>query len=459
RPEHSLYEGLGPMPLICNAMLPILAILIAAKALRSCDTLEDLLAIEPPEGEMIHLEWRAGILEEPFFRSMSSRRTHGSIETAMALGKRLRGLGFRAGYARPPTVHNFRAEGLYWINQLYSVAQRMKRAGQRDANTYNNHYMPNNSGTDGQGTYFGTEVRSVSLLAEKKEALQNSPKFVAIEEELTRLRRQENKKSTSRRKQLYEKKRKLADQELREWQNTQPRRPIAVPGEKDLPCYHRSLFNRVRFLIPERDRLAENLFETDILRSSTGLQVLRDMIALCETDTEVKFRPGLEPSLCQCGKSTRRRKLPESSCVAKDLKPTYDWKHVYSCFKNSCSGFAELCFMCNEWVVGEQQWSDHCRTHLDCPETLPVYCDPLTYGGVLATAGYCVFCMSEPSLAPEIRLHQFLDRYSWRDHVYRHFQTYVQTVEAGKPAPCPHPHRQCDINLETAKQLEFHLLD
>jgi hypothetical protein len=102
-------------------MLPILAILIAAKAFRSCDTLEDLLALEPPEGEMIHLEWRAGILEEPFFRSMSSRRTHGSIETAMALSRRLRALGFRAGYARPPTVHDFRAEGLYWISKLHHL--------------------------------------------------------------------------------------------------------------------------------------------------------------------------------------------------------------------------------------------------------------------------------------------------------------------------------------------------
>jgi hypothetical protein len=47
------------------------------------------------------------------------------------------------------------------LDQLYSVAQRIKHASQRDANTYNNHYMPNNSGTDGQGSYLGTEVRSV----------------------------------------------------------------------------------------------------------------------------------------------------------------------------------------------------------------------------------------------------------------------------------------------------------
>lgn len=161
KPEHALYESLGPMPLICNAMFPILAILIAAKTFRDYNTIEDLLALEPSEGEMVHLQWKTSILDQPFFKSMSSRRAPGKIETAGAFSKRLRALGFRAGYLRPPTMHNFRAEGLYWIDQLYSVAQRMKYAGQKDPNTYNNYYQPNNSGTDGQSNYFGLDVRTI----------------------------------------------------------------------------------------------------------------------------------------------------------------------------------------------------------------------------------------------------------------------------------------------------------
>ncbi|KAK7398162.1 hypothetical protein QQX98_012469 [Neonectria punicea] len=477
RPEHSLYEGLGPMPLICNAMLPILAILIAAKAFSGYDTIEDLLALEPSEGEMIHLQWRDSILEQPFFKSMSSRGTPGRIETANAVSKRLRALGFRAGYARPPTIHDFRAEGLYWINQLYSLAQRMKHAGQKDPNTYNNHYQPNNSGTDGQGSYFGTEVRTVvndlfrgltvarnpqllqSLPAEKKEALRTSPDLAAIEGELATLRGRHNKDSASRRKKLYADKRKLADRELRKWQRAQPHGPSTTRGDNDSPCYHRSIFNRVRFLMPERDRLAVSLFETDTLRSPTGLRALRDMIALCEADTEVEFRPGLEPNLCQCADATRRRKLPRSGHVANDAQSTYDWRHVYNCFKKSQSGFVELCFLCNEWVVGELQWSDHCRSHLACPETLPIQCDPLMYGGVLATAGYCVFCMADSSLAPDVRLRQFLDKGSWRDHVHGHYKIHVRSVEDGKPTLCPHPNLRCDGGFDSAKHLEFHLLD
>ena len=43
------------MPLICNSMLLILAMLIAAKAFRDYDTIEELLNIVPPEEEMLYL--------------------------------------------------------------------------------------------------------------------------------------------------------------------------------------------------------------------------------------------------------------------------------------------------------------------------------------------------------------------------------------------------------------------
>jgi len=61
------------MPLLCNAMLPILAILIASKAFRDYGTIEELLAIGPPEGEMVQLHWKQSIRGLHFFRSMSSR--------------------------------------------------------------------------------------------------------------------------------------------------------------------------------------------------------------------------------------------------------------------------------------------------------------------------------------------------------------------------------------------------
>ena len=51
--------------------------------------------------------------------------------------------------------------------------------------------------------------------------------------------------------------------------------------------------------MPERDRLASNLFLVALIWSDEGRSVLRDMIALCQ-DAEVPFRPGLELERCSC---------------------------------------------------------------------------------------------------------------------------------------------------------------
>lgn len=75
------------------------------------------------------------------------------------------------------------------------------------------------------------------------------------------------------------------------------------------------------------------------------------------------------------------------------------------------------------------------------------------------TAGYCILCMGDLPLAPKMRFRQFLDRFSWRDHVNKHFRTHIQNIEAGKPALCPHPYKQCVTKLEWAKQFEFYFLN
>lgn len=62
--------------------------------------------------------------------------------------------------------------------------------------------------------------------------------------------------------------------ELRDWQKRQPVK------HDDMLGYHRVIFDRVRFMMLERDRLAQNLFEIDMLRSPISLSVLRDMLAI-----------------------------------------------------------------------------------------------------------------------------------------------------------------------------------
>lgn len=112
RLEHSVHEGLEPRPLFCNPVLTILARAIADYVFRDYSTMEELLEIEPPEDEIYHLRQNKSVLSKPFFHVIST----GEIEKADTFSRRLRELGIRAGYLQPPTIHDFRAEGLYLIS-------------------------------------------------------------------------------------------------------------------------------------------------------------------------------------------------------------------------------------------------------------------------------------------------------------------------------------------------------
>ena len=114
RPEHSVHEGLEPRPLFCNPVLTMLARAIADHAFRDYSTMEELLEIEPPDDEMYHLRQNESVLGKPFFQVISN----GEMEKADTFSRRLRELGVRAGYLRPPTIHDFRAEGLYLIGMF-----------------------------------------------------------------------------------------------------------------------------------------------------------------------------------------------------------------------------------------------------------------------------------------------------------------------------------------------------
>ena len=63
---------------------------------------------------MYQLEWNPSVLNMPFFQG---RTRH--IDTADTFSRRLKQLGFRAGYTVPPTIHDFRAEGLHLIGMFH----------------------------------------------------------------------------------------------------------------------------------------------------------------------------------------------------------------------------------------------------------------------------------------------------------------------------------------------------
>lgn len=110
RPQHALHEGREPRPLFWNPVLTHLAMFVGKGAFQDYETMEDLLDLEPLEKEMSRLEWDPSVLDTPLYR-----RKDGGIESAGVFGRRCRALGLRAGYERPPVIHDFRAEGLHTI--------------------------------------------------------------------------------------------------------------------------------------------------------------------------------------------------------------------------------------------------------------------------------------------------------------------------------------------------------
>lgn len=55
-----------------------------------------------------------------------------------------------------------------------------------------------------------------------------------------------------------------------------------------------------RGLMPERDRLASSLFQPVALRSIEGRRALQDLIAPCKQDSQVVYRPALQPRDGRC---------------------------------------------------------------------------------------------------------------------------------------------------------------
>lgn len=213
-------------------------------------------------------------------------------------------------------------------DKLYSSTQRMQHGGHTSANTYGDFYAPRNPGTDGQNSYLGDKPRTIvndlframtlsrnpelwqSLPAEKQHELENSPDFIAIEEELEKLSSKPKEDAAARdhrRKELYAQKRKLVSAELRKCQQLQPRKAPSKAQKTEQIGHHRTQFSRTKQLMPQRRRLGGDLFTIAPIRSETGRAVLRDMIDLYQQDTEVAFRPGLEPEKCCCAVERRRQ--------------------------------------------------------------------------------------------------------------------------------------------------------
>jgi hypothetical protein len=348
----------------------------------------------------------------------------------------------------------------------------MSAAAHQNRDTFSRSYDTSESRVDGQNTFLGNEGRedpsaafleqsvpytpnlAQRLPAEERYKLESSEKYVKIEEDIASAWDDKTIKSKDLIKKLQRKRNALIDDALKYWQKNQPYKP------EDPPFYHYGIFDRCRFMMPERDRLAINVFKSANLRSSIGLSVLRDLVALLSKNTEVEFRPGLEREKCACTKVKREF---QDDNIAK-VPGKYDWRHIYNCYKKKSSaerGFAELCFKCNEWIFSEHGWIGRCATDLKDIDSFSIYFDPLIYSGVLATPGYCPFCLRNEKLPPTCRMYQYLNRDKWLTHIQEQHMEILEKSERerGITATCPHPHPNCPMSFPSVLHLKFHLED
>jgi hypothetical protein len=162
---------------------------------------------------------------------------------------------------------------LLLVDKYYTEAIRMRQAAQTNRETYGTNYQPRNSGVDGQALWTKSKRRedvsdafreirlpynpnlSQRLPARKEYELQTSAIHVNLKKEIARLQEMQDPKSMEQLKKQQNTKRALWKSELQNWQNNQ------THHSNNQQEYHRRIFDRVQFMMPEKDRLARNLFE------------------------------------------------------------------------------------------------------------------------------------------------------------------------------------------------------
>jgi len=112
----------------------------------------------------------------------------------------------------------------------------------------------------------------------------------------------------------------------------------------------------------------------------------------------------------------------ERTCRQRELRDTQSQQPIsYSRrLRNRKLPFAEYCYACCKWSCSEDDWSNHCKWHL---ENLTMRCGLLTFRYTLAIAGYCPYCVGDESLSPSQRMQQWMTKSTLLNHIDKHLET------------------------------------
>jgi hypothetical protein len=203
----------------------------------------------------------------------------------------------------------------------------MKFAAHRDSGTLGRSYLDNLTTVDGAASFLGLEARRditkdfrsasmrrnpnlpFSLPAKLEEELQKREDYVSLSTRLDDISFQIKAAMTeemrdelrAQQKDLYEERRKLREQELRQYQLSHRRAYSSESAMVDYGDLRRTYFDDVvRHMIPERAYLADNLNLAVHLRSPEGISVLENILALLSNDSRVAYQEVLRPINGHC---------------------------------------------------------------------------------------------------------------------------------------------------------------
>ncbi|KKO96715.1 hypothetical protein THAR02_11181 [Trichoderma harzianum] len=456
-----------------NPMFHLLANIISSGAYPELSTVEQSLAIRPPENTQFRIIASTDAAKQkPVFPQWNSSGRKDEHRNPTSWANQFYSWGVRTGLAEGVSVHCIRREALIKANDNgYSIGQVLKFASQRNTSVLVHHYLSNITTIDGTGSFLGMNCRVdlaehfrsatmkynpdliQSIPASEKTKLENSEEYVSISEQIQNIKVQISKLAsgedyTHLRLQIKAEQMKLRDlreKRLRQLQMSQPITYESIKSPHELNDKQRSQYHRIKHMLPkERIRLAGMMTKSLVPRSEEWVSALQDLVTLRTTNSGVAFQEPLRPvdGHCVCGK------------LMKNLPLKNQWPHSYMCHKENYKrkyGFAKFCFLCSEWVISEREWEGHCLTHIE-KRDIPFRCDPVTFRYGTACAGYCPVHLQNESLPARLRLKQYRLKQNWEDHIALCLASYIANSNSFL---CPH--MLCEFACNSRDDFEHHL--
>lgn len=289
QPEHMLYELVG-LPFYCDSVAFFMAAALADGVLRDYHTWDDICVIQQPTHQKhLIIEYAPDKSHWPLFpRSSRGGCLDHRQSSASLTDKALLDLGFRAGFRDNLVLHAARREVLLQVdNYGYSCNERMRFAAHINPNTYHRSYQTAMPLVDGQASYFQYETNNAELHALRRSYLwRRNPHYEPRLKEATCIALKAGDEGDDdsflepylldslERQKVYDQRRQQRDTLLRE-------QTVAASPQQGRP--YESDFAQTRKIVPERDRLAANVFREGSLRDEVGRSVMHDLIALCQS--------------------------------------------------------------------------------------------------------------------------------------------------------------------------------